>query len=165
VQSILFKPLSPLTPFTSYLFLPQISRNATYPTTYPYPQSKSLDSQREYRMLTTQPPSAETKELKRRVRDIIDPTRNLGHVDSHVKKPVAAAAAAGTAPSETASSLAGTSSAAQAAEASSQPADSSAATTSATSAETKSSSAAAEKIVISGGEGVFFCRPGDEDCG
>lgn len=117
-------------------------------------------------MLTTQPPSAETKELKRRVRDIIDPTRNLGHVDSHVKKPVAAAAAAaGTAPSETASSLAGTSSAAQAAEASSQPADSSAASTSATSAETKSSSVPAEKIVISGGEGVFFCRPGDEDCG
>lgn len=27
----------------------------------------------------------ETKELKRRVRDIIDPTRNLGHVDGHSK--------------------------------------------------------------------------------
>lgn len=29
--------------------------------------------------------SVETKELKRRVRDIIDPTRNLGHVDGHAK--------------------------------------------------------------------------------
>ncbi|EPE36085.1 Thioredoxin-like protein [Glarea lozoyensis ATCC 20868] len=29
----------------------------------------------------------ETKELKRRVRDVIDPARNLGHVDGHKKKP------------------------------------------------------------------------------
>ncbi|TVY44139.1 Guanine nucleotide-binding protein subunit gamma [Lachnellula subtilissima] len=30
----------------------------------------------------------ETKELKRRVRDIIDPSRNLGHVDGHKSKSV-----------------------------------------------------------------------------
>ncbi|KAH8595630.1 Rdx family-domain-containing protein [Bisporella sp. PMI_857] len=32
----------------------------------------------------------ETKELKRRVRDIIDPSRSLGHVDSHSSKPPSA---------------------------------------------------------------------------
>lgn len=32
------------------------------------------------------PNSSETKELKRRVRDIIDPSRNLGHVDGHKSK-------------------------------------------------------------------------------
>ena len=32
----------------------------------------------------------ETKELKRRVRDVIEPGRNLGHVDRDHGKPVAA---------------------------------------------------------------------------
>lgn len=41
------------------------------------------------------PPGAETKELKRRVRDIIDPGRNLGHVDSHNKPAVTPAAGEG----------------------------------------------------------------------
>jgi hypothetical protein len=40
--------------------------------------------------------SIETKELKRRVRDIIDPSRNLGHVDGHPK----ATAANSTTPAE-----------------------------------------------------------------
>lgn len=36
----------------------------------------------------------ETKELKRRVRDVIEPGRDLGHVDRDYGKPAAAAAAA-----------------------------------------------------------------------
>jgi predicted Rdx family selenoprotein len=36
----------------------------------------------------------ETKELKRRVRDVIDPTRDLGHVDRNHRAPAAAAPAA-----------------------------------------------------------------------
>ncbi|TQS32449.1 hypothetical protein Golomagni_07233 [Golovinomyces magnicellulatus] len=45
----------------------------------------------------------ETKELKRRVRDVIEPERNLGHVDKDygkAKKPAAAAAAAAAAPTQ-----------------------------------------------------------------
>ena len=38
----------------------------------------------------------ETKELKRRVRDAIEPGRNLGHVDRDHARPSQAAAAAGT---------------------------------------------------------------------
>lgn len=36
----------------------------------------------------------ETKELKRRVRDVIEPGRDLGHVDRDHRRPAAAAAAA-----------------------------------------------------------------------
>lgn len=45
----------------------------------------------------------ETKELKRRVRDVIEPGRDLGHVDRDHAKPAAAAAAtvAGKEQSET----------------------------------------------------------------
>ncbi|CAN8097512.1 unnamed protein product [Discula destructiva] len=39
----------------------------------------------------------ETKELKRRVRDVIEPGRNLGHVDRDHPKPAAAASAAAAA--------------------------------------------------------------------
>lgn len=35
----------------------------------------------------------ETKELKRRVRDVIEPGRDLGHVDRHHAKPATATAA------------------------------------------------------------------------
>lgn len=43
----------------------------------------------------------ETKELKRRVRDVIEPGRDLGHVDRDHAKPGATAAAAATADKST----------------------------------------------------------------
>lgn len=70
-----------------------------HPSTH-VPSSESLES--------SEPPSVqstvlwnrktdqgfpETKELKRRVRDVIEPERDLGHVDRDHRRPVAAAAA------------------------------------------------------------------------
>jgi hypothetical protein len=124
---------------------------------------------------------AETKELKRRVRDIIDPTRNLGHVDSHVKKPDSSGA-----PVQPATSISGQLPP-QSPIMPSQDAEKDipfvmkgndpshtrgrGAKRVASGAEPEGSKTILEevgangKVVISGGEGVFFCRPGDEDCG
>ena len=121
----------------------------------------------------------ETKELKRRVRDIIDPRRNLGHVDSHVKRPASAPPRQVSPDSEQ------------------LPPQSSAVASQGVEEDTPllpkdgdtlhagngdvvraavedgpgSSKILIEevgdndKVMISSGEGVFFCRPGDEDCG
>jgi len=123
----------------------------------------------------------ETKELKRRVRDIIDPTRNLGHIDSHAKKAVPLQAPSQSTPSAT-ELLPSQSSALlpQGAEkdisllptnGDALPARNADAARVAPEDEPGNSTTWVEeedengKVVISGGEGVFFCRPGDEDCG
>ena len=125
---------------------------------------------------------AETKELKRRVRDIIDPSRHLGHVDSHVKKPVVPSS------EQTAQSTAQTTTTVPSSSPSStNPPALSNPITKDSDAEApapkeeltgplkpgdandlekeKEEEEEKEKVVIPGGEGVFYCKPGDEDCG
>jgi hypothetical protein len=124
---------------------------------------------------------AETKELKRRVRDIIDPTRNLGHVDSHPKKPISSetpvqptittskelppqtpAVPSQDAEKDTPFLLKGS----DPSHTGGRDAERAASGDEPESPKTLLEGVVANgKVVISGGEGVFFCRPGDEDCG
>ncbi|PQE16018.1 selT selW selH seleno domain-containing protein [Rutstroemia sp. NJR-2017a WRK4] len=85
----------------------------------------------------------ETKELKKRVRNIIDPTRDLGHVDGKKSDQSIPATTSTTTESSSAPS---------------QPATQT--------QEPKEVLNSRGKIVIESEEGGFgYCRPGDEDCG
>jgi hypothetical protein len=124
---------------------------------------------------------AETKELKRRVRDIIDPTRNLGHVDSHLKKPISSetpvqpttsafvelSPQTPAMPSQDAEKdipflLKGSDPSHAGGRDTNRAASGDGPESSKTLLEEVGANG---RVVISGGEGIFFCRPGDEDCG
>jgi predicted Rdx family selenoprotein len=144
--------------------------------------STTLPSPSRTGMLTS---DAETKELKRRVRDIIDPSRNLGHVDSH-KTPMnktAADTSVQPAASDPLPRVQGSTLPAEGTATSSAPppkamdhlqntsGDGDRRSTSGNLAassrplSTNGGGEQTDKVVIGAGEGVFYCKPGDEDCG
>lgn len=126
-------------------------------------------------------PMPETKELKRRVRDIIDPSRHLGHVDSHVKKSASETSAED--PSGNMLPLRDSTAPVSAAASSNPPVSRAQDALQDVNGDGARDGHGDEleraktvvgdeegveedgKIVISGGEGVFYCKPGDEDCG
>jgi hypothetical protein len=127
-------------------------------------------------------PMPETKELKRRVRDIIDPSRHLGHVDSHVKKP-ASETPSQQGPSGNQLPLRDSTVPVGAAASSTPPVSRAEDALQEVKGDGERDGHGDElrsaktvvgdekdveeegKVVISGGEGVFYCKPGDEDCG
>ncbi|TVY21910.1 hypothetical protein LARI1_G000361 [Lachnellula arida] len=115
----------------------------------------------------------ETKELKRRVRDIIDPSRNLGHVDGH-KKPETSPESKPSVPTQTSAlptrapipAAINRLQAEGTGERKFTPMDVDVDVSAQRDPEGEDASGNG-KIRIGGdeGEGEGFCRPGDEDCG
>ncbi|KAM3070339.1 hypothetical protein ACMFMG_010170 [Clarireedia jacksonii] len=108
----------------------------------------------------------ETKELKKRVRNIIDPTRDLGHVDG--KKSTPSSSSSSSNPSTTTITTTNTANQSTSTSSPPQPQPQTPSSTP-NKAEPKAEEEVLNsrgKIAITGeGDSFGYCRPGDEDCG